>query len=370
MRIGVLLSTAGGGDRQPVVALAVALAEAGHDVTIVCDAGSASLVSSAGLPTLAHDADQVGYITAWAKQLGDISSPPNPFIVWGETAASSVREDVQALNPDVIVSSLFCMGLANILAEGLGIPWCFVNPSFYFGPQSYDAWEADWYGSFVPRLARDCFAPLAGDADLVLHATDPLFDPLADLPDAHHQVGFLLWESSDDQPDVLDRPGDPWALVTASTSRPDDEQTMLDAAVGALADQPVRTILTLPKHNPAGQATSNVVVAGYMPHTPILKRSVLSINQAGHGIVSKCLRYGVPMVLTPWDADQPGVAARAAALGVASIVSRADISMERLTAAVSDVLGDAAYLRRARELSDEFAGRDAEGHAVSLIQGL
>jgi UDP:flavonoid glycosyltransferase YjiC (YdhE family) len=38
--------------------------------------------------------------------------------------------------------------------------------------------------------------------------------------------------------------------------------------------------------------------------------------------VTKALGYGVPMVLVPWGRDQPGVAARAAALGAARIAGR------------------------------------------------
>ena len=44
MKVLVLLSTAGGGDRQPVIGLAVALDERGHDVTFLCDAATFRVV--------------------------------------------------------------------------------------------------------------------------------------------------------------------------------------------------------------------------------------------------------------------------------------------------------------------------------------
>jgi UDP:flavonoid glycosyltransferase YjiC (YdhE family) len=263
------------------------------------------------------------------------------------------------------------MGLADLLAEILNRPWCFVNPSFYFGQEQQTKWDEDWHGPFVPRLAREAFAPLADRADLVLHATDPLFDFEPNpLPMSHHYVGFLLWESSQDTPDELAEPGDPWALVTASTARPADEDTMIRAAVSALARRPVRAILTLPKRSMDLQLPDNFVVTGFAPHIPILRRSVLSINQGGHGIVSKCLRYGVPMVLTPWDADQPGVAARAEALGVARIVPRSEVTPESIAEAVDEILDHPEYLDRSAELAETFALRSPEHAASALIESL
>jgi UDP:flavonoid glycosyltransferase YjiC (YdhE family) len=280
----VLLSTAGGGDRQPVIGLAVALHERGHRVTILCDAATVDLVAGTGVPTVAHQVDQVGFISRWAGQLAEEADPPNPFLEWGALTFGEVRSEVAELAPDVIVSSLFCMGLADQLAEAGGVPWCFVNPSFYFGEYSRTTWEDDWHGSFVPRLARECFAPLVDRADMVLHATDRLFDfePIQ-LPASHHYVGFLLWEPTQEAAPFLAEPGDPWALVTASTARPADEEIMLESAVAALTGRPVRTVLTLPKHDSDHLTVSGGLVAGFSPHIPILKKSVISINQAGHG---------------------------------------------------------------------------------------
>ena len=209
-RILVLLSTAGGGDRQPVVALAVALAARGHEVTVLCDHKSVDLVSATALPTIVHRAEQVGHISYWARRLATDDHAPNPHLEWGHLALETTLDAVSDRSPDVLVSSLFCMGLADLLAERLGVPWCFVNPSFYFGDHSSTKWEDDWYGSMVPRLARDCFDPLVARAEMVLHATDPIFDfvPSA-LPSSHHYVGFLLWEPDGHRPRILDEPGLP-----------------------------------------------------------------------------------------------------------------------------------------------------------------
>lgn len=371
MKVLVLVSTAGGGDRQPVIGLAEALHRRGHDVTVLCDSGTAPLIEGTGIPRIVHGVEQVGFISGWIRHLEGDDAPPNPFLKWGQLVVPEVLESVVPMAPDVIVSSLFCMGLADLLAQALGRPWCFVNPSFYFGPNQQTTWEQDWYGPFIPRLAKEVFSPLVDRASMVLHATDPLldFEPSA-LPESHHYVGFLLWESSHEVPRAITEPGDPWVLVTASTARPADEETMIRSAVSALANRPIRPLLTLPRHEMDLQLPADAVVTGFVPHTPVLQRSALSINQAGHGIVSKCLRYGVPMVLTPWDADQPGVAARAEALGVARIVPKSDVSPESVSRAVDEVLDDPRYRMRSAEVAETLAQRAPEDVATSLVESL
>jgi UDP:flavonoid glycosyltransferase YjiC (YdhE family) len=57
------------------------------------------------------------------------------------------------------------------------------------------------------------------------------------------------------------------------------------------------------------------------------------------------------MVLVPWGRDQPGVAARAEHLGVARVVSRAQLTDVRLTEAMMHVLEDPHYQQRVQEIS-------------------
>ncbi len=371
MKALVLLSAAGGGDRQPVIALAVGLAEHGHDVTFLCDPHTSGLVEGTGIPTITHDVEQAGYISRWIKLVAEVDHPPNPLIEWGTLAIETVGGLASGMAPDVIVSSLFCMGLADRLASQMDVPWCFVNPSFYFGEGSRSTWEDDWFGPFVPRLAEDCFAPLVQRADLVLHAVDPVFDlPPRRLPAAHHYVGYLLWEPQAETPSFLAEPGDPWALVSASTARPGDELTMLRAAVGGLANHPVRAILTAPKGSLPEDLSSWASVVGHVPHSLILRKSAISVNQASAGIVSKCLTYGVPMVLLPWDADQPGVAARAAALGVAATIARDSVTSGTVSDAVAEVIREPSYATIAADVAAILRTRNPIKTAVELVEQL
>jgi MGT family glycosyltransferase len=264
------------------------------------------------------------------------------------------------------------MGLADQLATRAGVPWCFVNPGFYFGDHSTRRWDEDYYGTAIQWFAESCLLPLAQRADMVLHATDREFDfQPSQLPLNHHYVGFLLWEASNDVPEYLNQPGHPWALVTLSTAPQRKEFTLARSALQALADQPVRTLLTLPAGDYAQELRDipgNVTLAGFVPHTPVLERSSIVISHAGHGLVSKALFHGVPMVLLPWDRDQPGVAARAEQLGVARVVPRPDVSTDSVGQAVAAVFNEPEYHKTAARVSSRLKTTDAVDVACRWIE--
>ena len=371
-----LISARGGGDAPPVVALAKGLKDRGHSVIVICDEETEQAVRDTNLKTLAlpPELDETTYFDNWRNSItGDVDeSTPNPLAIWGDLTLPYVKEKVEVLQPDLVISSLFCMGLADELAQAFNIPWCFVNPSFYFGDHQARDWAEDWYGSFVQWIARYCFYPLSQKANIVLHATDPDFDfQPSKLPANHHYTGFLLWEPTAGLLDYINTPGDPWALVTVSTVPQGDELSLARAAAWALSDQPVRTLLTLPyedARNGIGELPTNAMVAGFVPHRLVMKQSSLVIAHAGHGIVSKALYHGVPMVLLPWNRDQPGVADRAVRLGVADVVLRDDVNEKSVRAAVSRVFRDTKYQELATKISKKIKANNAIDLACQLVE--
>jgi hypothetical protein len=304
-----------------------------------------------------------------SEQDGDL---PNPLVEWANPLLSSSLKVISDFKPDLVASSLFGIGLAEQLSAHSGTPWCFVNPSFYFGDYATSDWDEGFYGPFLPRCVRDCFVPLVKQADIVLHATDPVFDfQPTQLPKNHYYVGFLLWEPHMEIAEFLKEPGSPWALITLSSVTQEDEVVLARSALEALSGRPVRTLLTQPDEdirNELGAIPDNATVAGFVPHTPTLKKSSIVVNHAGHGIVSKALRYGVPQVLLPWDRDQPGVAARAERLGVAQIVPRAYANPEEVKRAVSAVFDEAQYREAAAVQSERLEAIDSVAVACNLLE--
>jgi len=189
--------------------------------------------------------------------------------MWSQELVPAVEGLLHEQSADLLVTSLFGAGVAQLVSTQSGIPWCVINSTFYVGPYPPRPLEHDFHERTV-LLFRSYFIPLLEQAPLVLHATDPVFDyNHTALPARHHYVGPLLWEAPAPIPTYLAEPGAPWVLVTLS-SMVQDDLPLAQAALAALAPQPVRVVLT-----PGGgrQPTvlhtvpPNVRVEPYVPHS-------------------------------------------------------------------------------------------------------
>lgn len=367
-RVLIVAIGGAGGDLPPLVAAALALRDRGLDTTFVGDASVHRLLSPLGvtvdvLPQALDLGPRMGAIIQDAMQStdGDLARA-GPLVqrgltVWAHEVAGPIIQFIDQYRPNAIVTSLF--GVEAVDAACPPVPWAVINSTFYVGPNPPRPQEQDFGPRAIPLIQR--YAEILESADLVLHATDQVFDYGFDgLPSRHHYVGPLgIWEPPTTLPAYLDEPGDPWVLLSISSQRQDD-LPLAEAALRALADQPVRVVLTLgAEHDPIELSVhpSNAHVEQTVSHSAVLKRGVLLVSHAGHGSVMKALWYGRPMVLIPWGRDQPGVAARAEALGVAQVVSRADASPDTVAAAVKRVLDS-------DEMRDEAAAQSARLRAT------
>ena len=289
---------------------------------------------------------------------------------WAREASVPVADEIRQRAPTAVVTSLF--GVEVVKEAGPECAWAVVNSTFYVGPRPPRPLEEDVGPRAVPLLGR--YARLIGAADMVLHATDQIFDfSFQGLPAGHHYVGPLgLWEPVVEPPGYLAEPGDPWVLVSISTQLQDD-LLLAEAALGALADRRVRVVLTLgPGHRPDEMAVhpANARIEQVVPHSAVLKQAALLVSHAGHGTVMKALWEGIPMVLMPWGRDQPGVAARAQALGVAEVVQRGDGAGLALAAAVERVLSSNDMRERAAVHAARLAATDPPAAAADLLEAL
>src|SRR5262249_48665799 len=147
----------------------------------------------------------------------------------------SVHSLATDLHPELVVSELFTVELARLTKTECGIPYCFINPGYYFGPGSRRPPEEDFVG--MSRVFREESRLAVREAGLVLHGTDPVFDPPPPgLPAHHYYVGPLAWERTNDTPAYLDVPGPRWVLVTLSMSPQEGEMTLARTALRTLAE--------------------------------------------------------------------------------------------------------------------------------------
>lgn len=373
-----VITGCGGGDWPPLLALAAGLHRRGHHLLVVCDRSTVEAVQSSGLPALClpptlglANVFEPAISLLLSREKKSFQGGENPLIVWGQSCVEYIKKYLKDWRPSLVITSLFGIGLGEILSEEFSTPRCFLNPAFYFGYSDKHFWDRD-FSEKGGQMYRQWLLPLAETANLVLHATDPCFDISPTLPAPQHEyVGPLFWEKPGNLPELLKEPGPPWVLITLSTSPQPGDLTIARTALKSLGSMDVRVLVTLASgHNKdeLGQIPANVHVMGYLPHSRVLPLCCLVISHAGHGIVLKAMTYGVPMVLVPWGRDQPGVAARAKRLGTAMVISRRDYCVESLADTIKMVLINPEYLARSQIQSCRLKSLVGEAKAVGFIE--
>jgi len=380
-RILVVATGGAGGDLQPLVSAALALRKRGHETPLAGDRSVQRSLGYVGVEAepLPAELDLGPRLSgavreAMAATGGDLVAA-GPILQermaeWARDVAGPVAQIIERRRPDAVVTSLFGVEVLHTISPPC--PWAVINSTFYVGPNPPRPIEQDFGPRAIPLLSR--YASLLGSADLVLHATDQVFDFAFDgLPPRHHYAGPLgIWEPPSAPPSYLAEPGDPWVLVSVSSQLQDD-LPLVEATLAALADRPVRVLVTLgPDHEPGelSRIPPNARVERTVPHSAVLERAVLLISHAGHGSVMKALWHGRPMVLVPWGRDQPGVAARAEALGVAMVVPREEAASGSIATAVDGVLVNEGMREVATAQAARLRASDPPAVAATLLESL
>jgi UDP-glucoronosyl and UDP-glucosyl transferase len=350
----LVVSWDGGGNVPPAVNLGARLVRRGHRVRMLGwgisalhTAGSGLELSRLSMPPLRPG---LTLDDAW----DDVMDP----ILHGERTVDEILTAAGTFRPDVLVIDAM-MGAAFAAAAQLALPTA-VLVHVQYGP-FVNLWgDGLMHTSTLGLLSR---------ADLVLALTPPGFDGTSDAPANTTFVGPILAPPGAVAPaDLADlaEPGDPWVLVTLSTTDQHQQEalpTILDA-VGAL---PVRVLLTLGGVLPVDSVPvpGTVTVRGFVPHEQVLPHMSAVVCHAGLSTVTTSLAYGVPLVCIPQGRDQSLNADRVTACGVGCALA-ADASATDIAAAVCRALGDAAI----RTAAGRFATPDSGEHAARLVEDL
>lgn len=286
------------------------------------------------------------------------------------------------LRPDLVVSDVItaCGGLA---AELLGLPWVELNPHPLYLPSkglppigsglapgtgirgrlrdtimralTARSWRAGLAQRATVRAQIGLPAADPGPLRRLIATLPALEVPRPDWPAEAVVVGPLHFEPTDA---VLVVPtGSGPVVVVAPSTATTGAQGMAELALETL-----RPGETLPEG--ARVVVSRLggddvevppwAVVGLGRQDELLARADLVICGGGHGMVSKTLLAGVPMVVVPGGGDQWEIANRVVRQGSAQLVR--PLSGDALTTAVGTVLGSPSYRAAARRAGASMAG--------------
>jgi UDP:flavonoid glycosyltransferase YjiC (YdhE family) len=285
------------------------------------------------------------------------------------------------LAPDLVVSDVItvCGGLA---AELMGLPWIELNPQPLYLPSKglppLGSGLAPGVGvrgrlrDAVMRAltARSFRAGLrqrsTARVEIGLPAADPgplrrliatlpgLEVPRPDWPREAVVVGPLHFEPTEA---VLEIPaGSGPVVVGAPSTAATGACGLADVALDALrpgATLPDGARVVVSRLGGSGVIVPPWAAVGLGRQDELLSHADLVICGGGHGMVSKALLAGVPLVVVPGGGDQWEIANRVVRQGSALLVR--PLTGESLAAAVTDVLSGRSYREAARRAGDSVA---------------
>jgi UDP:flavonoid glycosyltransferase YjiC (YdhE family) len=120
----------------------------------------------------------------------------------------------------------------------------------------------------------------------------------------------------------------------------------------------------------SGSTPSNVRVFDQAPQLQALKRASMMITHGGLNSVKECILLGVPMIVIPFDTDQPLNAARVSYHGLGLAESPQKISFERLSTMINRVLGESQFRTRTELMRRKFSAVENSGIGVKVIEKL
>jgi UDP:flavonoid glycosyltransferase YjiC (YdhE family) len=105
------------------------------------------------------------------------------------------------------------------------------------------------------------------------------------------------------------------------------------------------------EHVVGGGALPQWAVVGPGRQAPLLAEAAVVVAGGGHGVLTKALSAGVPLVLVPGAGDQRDLSRRAARLGAAVVIER-PLTPARLARAIGQVIIDSAFRAAAVAVAD------------------
>jgi rhamnosyltransferase subunit B len=125
-----------------------------------------------------------------------------------------------------------------------------------------------------------------------------------------------------------------------------------------------------PVNLPAAPLPEGIVAFEYAPYGEILPRASAIVHQGGVGTTGQAMRAGVPVLVVPFNHDQPDNAARIARLGAGRTISRKQYKAERVAAELDKLLNEPRYAQKAAEVGRTVRSEDGAGAAADAIEAM
>jgi len=374
----------------PMIGMAKALGERGHEVAFVVDQAWEEPLRRAGLMRLPRGDEDGGsfQIDLWARPV---------------SIAIQVKHIEYALaqfRPDVLVAQSLTYG-PLLVAERAGLPVGVLGLCTYLWPR-VERWgvkRPGWpsiYGRRVWRHqdqlrvyneARQLFrmpsvemspefSPLLGDLFMV-RSVPELEGRTGEHPERVHCVGACLWHS-EEEPDgelaawLENARSSGGSLVYVQHGNFFDQPGFWQALKEGLAEREDFWVLASSSRMDrfVGELPENFFVRPHIPQEHILSHACAVVAGGNTTVALGALTAGLPSLLIPGGNEQPDVAQLWSDAGVARTIACDEVTPELLLNEIGALIEEPCYKRKSQELARAFARYEGFSLAMDLLETL
>jgi UDP:flavonoid glycosyltransferase YjiC (YdhE family) len=419
----VLMATLGSlGDLHPVLAIGLELRRRGHAVSYATSEYYRGRIESLGFgfwPLRPDVAPENPEIAPLISQFMDARTGaerllrgflfPRIRATYGDLMQAVMVGD----GVDLLVSGELVYP-APLIAEKTGIPWasCITTPMSFFSAYEPPVMPplpklSLWLHTLGPRfnrwtirlvkfITRSWSKPLRElRSELGLSVgLDPIYEgkhspqlvlalfsramaqPQPDWPPNTLATGFPFYDGTTETNTLPQEllsflaTGEPPIVFTLGSAAVFDAGNFYSESAKAARILKRRGLLLLGRNPPPAPLPEGVLAFGYAGFTELFPRASAIVHQGGIGTTAQALRSGRPMLVMPYNYDQPDNAARMARLGVGRIVSRKKYLAEFVAHELGELLTNANYARAATELGRQVRNECGARTAAEALERL
>ena len=386
------------GHFHPMMPLALALKEAGHEIAFVTNKSRQTTLEAAGFTffpvggvAMATDPEYQQVKAQLHKMPLNLESElfAYPRLFCGISArlkTPDMLEIARKWQPDMFIREGGSYSAA-VAAEYLGLPHATI--AFAASLKGHAVFEREVPAQLNPTRQRWGLPP---DPDLtaLYHYLQLCYSPptfsLKDIerpgvprsiPRTTHFIRqeFYNQAANESLPawmsQLLPRPTVYLTLGTEVNSEPELYPRVMQTIIAGLREAPVNLIVTLGKDkDPAdfGPQPENVHIERYIPQSLLLPHCDLMLMHGGSNSLLEALDIGLPTVVVPLIADQFFNAEVMQSLQLAQVVQLGQLTPESIRAAMDEVLANPLYRQNIKRLQAEMHALPDQKYAVELVE--
>ena len=355
----------GGGNVAPALEIARELQHRGEEVRFLGQEQQRESLERAGFFFSAFS--RPGVWTATGKR-GSLKNAAGFLgLITGRSLGRDLLSAVATTPTDLVVVDCLLFGALEA-AERAGLRRVVLVHSLY---EAIDTRMASGAPGMIARIMGFRPRALWSGADSVIVTTIEQLDrpprPGSGLALTYTGPALPALAEHDEHPAT----GGPTVLVSLSTTYVAGQARALQKILDALADLPVRVLLTTgPAIDPEEVlAGANTEVHRYLPHAEVMPAVSLVIGHGGHSTTMLALAHDLPLLIIPMNLvfDQVLIGQAVQRKG-AGITLPSSSSAEEIRAAVERLLSLESYREEARRLGAAIRARRGTQTAADLLQ--